>query len=609
MNHKGQSSFLVVALLTAALFGLGAKGCGDSSGLKSTLFTPASPATGLVDVSFELADPGGKPASVALDFSTDGGLSYSAAAISGTTSGLTPGKHALSWHSLTDLGATKTSVILRIKPSNAEGEGTSSTSGSLLVDNTVGSNSAPTISISDPTGETTPEAFLPKATYYGHLLVSFTLADAEGDVSSVKAEYSTDGGKIFLLATPADDASMSDLVAPADGKSYSFLWDSKADLGAVKTDALIRLTASDSKPGSPALSGYLPIHNTALVVERGPYLQAVTPTSMMLIWTTAQRTTTIVDYGPTSDLGTVVGKSESTKLHVIELTGLATGSYYSYMAYSSGTAVGGSKFRTTPGPGTPISFVCIGDSGAGLAAFKIFVQEDLAKLMTALEPDLLIHTGDVVYPNGEQKDYTEKYFTPYKALGARTVAFPSLGNHDMRSDGVAYLKNFFLPTNNPKKDEKYYSFDYGDVHFVALDSTAKFGPTTEQGIWLEADLAKTLQPWKVVYFHHAVYSSGRHGSSLGRRADLAPTMVKYGVDLVLTGHDHHYERTKSIDGTVYIVTGGGGAPLYPYKKSSSFTHTGLSEWHFVHVKASTSKLEVKAISVIGKTIDSFSLSK
>ena len=157
--------------------------------------------------------------------------------------------------------------------------------------------------------------------------------------------------------------------------------------------------------------------------------------------------------------------------------------------------------------------------------------------------------------------------------------FASPGNHEyVTNQAQPYLDNIYLPANNPADTERYYSFDWGPVHFVALDSNCAMGLASRgslhaaaQKSWAAADLAATKQPWKVVFFHHPPWSSGEHGSQLTMRRDFGPLFEQYGVDIVLTGHDHDYERSKAMvgdgvapsgtRGVVYWVVGSGGASL------------------------------------------------
>ena len=119
--------------------------------------------------------------------------------------------------------------------------------------------------------------------------------------------------------------------------------------------------------------------------------------------------------------------------------------------------------------------------------------------------------------------------------------------------------------------ELYYSFDWGNVHFVGLD-TELTGP--EQAAWLDADLAATDKPWKIVFGHKPPYSSGEHGSDGAFRNHFVPLIEKHGVQLVLNGHEHDYERTRPIENVTYVVTGGGGRHLRSVGTSGFTAYSG-----------------------------------
>ena len=120
----------------------------------------------------------------------------------------------------------------------------------------------------------------------------------------------------------------------------------------------------------------------------------------------------------------------------------------------------------------------IGDSGTGSTA-----QYAVADRMVALDPQFVLHTGDVVYPDGQADGYDPFFFQPYQALARRAPIFPTLGNHDYSSRaGQPYLDAFYLPHNNPANTERYYSFDWGNAHFTALDFNT--GPDADQLAWL-----------------------------------------------------------------------------------------------------------------------------
>jgi hypothetical protein len=181
-----------------------------------------------------------------------------------------------------------------------------------------------------------------------------------------------------------------------------------------------------------------------------------------------------------------------------------------------------------------------------------------------------------------------------------------LGNHE--NDSPYYFDVFHFPGN-----ERWYSFDYGNVHFVALeiDWSSSYAPGSEQSQWLENDLAHTDQLWKVIFFHVPLYTSGPHGydpeiSQL--REALEPLFTQYGVDLVFNGHDHDYERSVA-NGVVHIVAGGGGAPLGFKAKSNPASVYFTNTYHAVLISATDSLLTIAGVRPDGLRFDEFTLRK
>jgi hypothetical protein len=209
-------------------------------------------------------------------------------------------------------------------------------------------------------------------------------------------------------------------------------------------------------------------------------------------------------------------------------------------------------------------FAAIGDYGIDNAG-----EAAVANLVKSWAPDFVITLGDNNYPYGSGQTIDAnigKYFHEliggyagrYGCGAAENRFFPTLGNHDVFSAaGQPYLDYFQLPGN-----ERYYDFARGDVHLFALDSDDREpdGTTVSspQAAWLKARLAASTTRWQVVYMHHPPYSSGRHGSDV----DMQWPFARWGADLVLTGHDHLYERIR-VDGLNYVVNGLGGAEMYP----------------------------------------------
>ena len=332
-------------------------------------------------------------------------------------------------------------------------------------------------------------------------------------------------------------------------------------------------------------------------------MQNVSAFSAVIAWTSEEPNASYVEYGETSQLGRKELDSQFGRRHAVTLSGLSPGSTYYYRVTEARSSSSMNHFRTAPvGRDSSFTFAVIGDSGHGGKN-----QLAGAALLEQLGPDLILHTGDVVYPSGEDRHYDWRFFIPYRNLIRGVPIFPVLGNHDVeRDDGAAYLKNFHLPSNNPQDTKRYYSFDWGNAHFVALDSELYYddggGSPEKQRAWLERDLEKTHHPWRFVFLHRPIYSSSEHGSDEEIRKDLEPVFSRYGVTMVFSGHDHAYERTVPIRGVTYVVSGGGGRALYEAGESE-WTAFSKSTHHAVFVRIAGGHLSLEAVEPNGTVVD------
>ncbi len=346
---------------------------------------------------------------------------------------------------------------------------------------------------------------------------------------------------------------------------------------------------------------------SAQTVTRGPYLQLATPSGVVLRWRTDVATDSVVRYGATLALGLVAQSAAATQEHVVALSGLAPDSTYYYaIGTSSGNLAGGDPshaFLTPPLAGTakPMRVWVQGDSGRDNTDSRA-VRDAYLGLPGAEGTDVWLMLGDNAYGDGTDAEYQEAVFGMYPELLRRVVLWPTLGNHDAHSASSAtqsgpYYDIFTLPRNAEaggvaSGTEAYYSFDHGPIHFVCLDSEGTDrSPGSAMLGWLEADLQATSQPWIVAFWHHSPYSKGTHDSdSEGHGSDLRenalPILEAYGVDLVLTGHSHNYERSFLLDGHYgesttllpsMILDGGDGRETGTgaYQKPGGFApHTG-----------------------------------
>jgi predicted phosphodiesterase len=340
---------------------------------------------------------------------------------------------------------------------------------------------------------------------------------------------------------------------------------------------------------------------------REPYLQGVTASSATIAWVGDEYGVGTVEYGETPQLGREQVDTNEARRHAVTLTDLEPASTYHYRVVQTNGSSGTDRFRTAPADeDSRFSFAVVGDSGDGGRA-----QLEVAGLLERLRPDLILHAGDVVYPRGAEKDYDRRFFAPYRTLLKEVPIFLVLGNHDVRHrDGAAYLDNFYPPLHNPGSTKRFYSFDWGGAHFVALDSELYHGDRgagpEEQKAFLERDLAATRKRWKFAFLHRSLYSSSRYGPDELIREDLEPLFARYGVDVVFSGHDHVYERTAPVMGVTHVVSGGGGRELYRAGKER-WTACSKSAHHAVLVHIGDSRLDLEAIEPDGNVFDRWHL--
>lgn len=248
-----------------------------------------------------------------------------------------------------------------------------------------------------------------------------------------------------------------------------------------------------------------------------------------------------------------------------------------------------------------VRFVVVGDAGTG-GKDQYAVARQMALYHDERPYDTVITLGDNIYPHGGASDFPKKFELPYAELLRRGVRFyAALGNHDVRRGREAQT-NYKLFNMGGRS---YYSFSKGDglVEFFALDSTR---PDDAQLRWLDEALGTSRARWKLAYFHHPLYSSGKsHGSDKKVRALFEPLFVRHGVAAAFSGHDHFYERTRPQQGIQYFVSGAGGkirrgnldrrSPLYA---------AGNDQVHsFMYVEATMERLDFWAVDAAGHILD------
>jgi hypothetical protein len=243
-----------------------------------------------------------------------------------------------------------------------------------------------------------------------------------------------------------------------------------------------------------------------------------------------------------------------------------------------------------------VRFAVIGDTGTGTTQQRQ-LADIMVKYRTAFPFDFVLMMGDNLYGGESAKDFQTKFSDVYKPLLDNNVKFyAALGNHDLPIQ-VNY-QNFNMD------GKEYYRLKKGNIAFYALNSNYM---DKKQVQWLQDELAKDTSDWKIAFFHHPPYSSAsKHGSDKQLREVVEPIFVKYGVNVVLTGHDHVYERIKPQKGIYYFVSGAGGKLRSgDVKDSSPLTEKAYDrDMHFMLWEAVGNELYFQVISRTGETVDS-----
>jgi acid phosphatase type 7 len=355
-------------------------------------------------------------------------------------------------------------------------------------------------------------------------------------------------------------------------------------------------------------------NRAAVKLTRAPYVQMVTQNTACLVWRTDVPATSQAEIRPANASSahmstriTSFSVAARTQQHIVQLRGLKPATRYSYRIGSDGRALASGSFSTAKLPGMPLRIAIWGDSGTASRGQKLLAQQ-----IEKANADFLLHTGDLIYPRGAARDFDPKFFQIYRKTLSRAPFYGSLGNHDVvTKNGAAFLSVFVLPRNGPPglTPERNYSFDYGDVHVAVVDSNASTQQLRRNIIpWLQADLQRSRALWKFVVFHHPPFSSGLHGDDSRMQKYLVPAIAGR-ADIAFNGHDHCYERWQPRGGVHYIVTGAGGAALYPKRGKSRAVTFNNDVYSYTLLEIRGRNLRLRQISAGGATIDDWRLQK
>lgn len=346
--------------------------------------------------------------------------------------------------------------------------------------------------------------------------------------------------------------------------------------------------------------------DSRLTGERAPYIQRLSTDSVIIRWMTEDNQLGIVRYGEDSEhISDIVLETSPSKNHSVILNDLKPGSRYFYQVGEIGSFqpldTDKQWFYTQPVEEVATRVWVMGDSGkAGEvqiqvrdAALNWMRKNPLPNRQVAAEDknsvfDLWFILGDIAYRSGTNEQFQQSLFDVYEDILSNTSFWPVYGNHDDRR--WTYFRVFDMPENAElggvaSHTENYYSFDHSNIHFVVLDSQdSNRSADGEMANWLKEDLAHNTRPWVIAAFHHPPYSKGSHDSddsrdSRGRMQDMrenfVPILEQAGVDIVLSGHSHMYERSYLIDCAYQ---------LSDKFSSKNIVSNGINEKHASYIK-------------------------
>jgi hypothetical protein len=330
----------------------------------------------------------------------------------------------------------------------------------------------------------------------------------------------------------------------------------------------------------------------------------------------------------TSDLGTA-------RVFSATLTGLAPGRRYAYRVGGGERWSDTSSFETARKKVDRFKFLLFGDSQApitGDAPFGLWRRTALRAIGENPDARFMVINGDLT-DWGLMQAHWNAWFAASRGIIDRLPFMPVSGNHEHYGSRKVsrqdyYLAQFTLPGNGPEGLRgQAYSYDYGPVHFVVLDSQQveqrqQGDILTPQKEWLERDLAGSKAPWKIVFFHRPPYGTKLNRDEAEIRDAFCPILERHGVDLVFSAHDHGIARTppmkggvatkKASEGTIYLVVGQSGGKTYKdnvKKEFHSFFYNPLDQPNYWVLEVSKKKLAVKVLKLDGTTIDSFEIDR
>ena len=369
-----------------------------------------------------------------------------------------------------------------------------------------------------------------------------------------------------------------------------------------------------------SLLGALAVAGGCATITNGPVLLRAYQDRAAIMWETNTEGPTTLHYGKDQMLDKHVDSTpeevryginiagaqvirKTAFIHKVWLEDLEPGQVYKYRADGPEAQSKTYIFHTTPAVTDEVTFIVYGDSRT-----RRKTHRKLVELMMNQEVDFVVHTGDLVTDGDNYEQWGPQFFNPLRGFADTVPFYIAKGNHEGNKGNYEKL---LIPSG----EDNSFSFDYGPVHYLCVDNVSKGLNSRKQLSLIAADAGSSRAQWKFVSYHVPSLNFGGHWSTWGY-PDALPTLGKAGIDFVLTGHSHQYERFRPIappgdtagSYVTYITCGGGGAPLYGVDRS--VYHAGAKKvHHFCLFKIKGNKLTMDAIDIDGNILDHLEVTK
>ena len=356
---------------------------------------------------------------------------------------------------------------------------------------------------------------------------------------------------------------------------------------------------------------FICVINLHATISMQPYLMGVQATSVYVLVECSTTAAVTVNYGLTTSYGstatdetyTATTASPVTYVHKIKLTGLAAGTVYHYQAVQGTSTSADYNFKSAPAVGSSFRFAFQADERTNTSP-----HDQISALIKTANPVLLLQGGDVCTAS-TYSYYKSEFFRTNELNNISYIPFIwAAGNHE---GWTTNTQAFSKAPNTTSGAEDYYSFDYGDIHFLVLDTQTSYASGSAQYNFAASDLSSTTKRWKIVVAHIPGYTyggSGAHTTDANMITMSTNIFTPDGVDLVLNGHNHFYQHNK-VSNVDYIVIGSAGAPLYTTSSNASYTIKSSSTYCYGIFDFTPTSLKMNVYDNVGALVDSLTWNK